>query len=157
MKAKDIYNDRELIIMKKSFEINYNKAFDRIDEIIAFAKNNNITKLGIAKCSELTKEAVKLENILIKEGFNVFMVDCNYGKENIEDLKMDYQYITCNPAGQAKFLEDKGTELNIVVGLCVGHDMIFNMKSKAPVTTLFVKDRKFKHNTLKRFDNYNQQ
>jgi uncharacterized metal-binding protein len=59
-----------------------------------------------------------------------------------------YKGISCNPAGQAKYLEDKGTELNIMMGLCLGHDMIFNARSKAPVTPLIVKDRKLNHNTL---------
>jgi uncharacterized metal-binding protein len=36
-----------------------------------------------------------------------------------------------------------------MMGLCLGHDMIFNASSKAPVTPLLVKDRKLKHNTLR--------
>jgi len=34
------------------------------------------------------------------------------------------------------------------MGLCVGHDMVFNQTSVAPVTNLVVKDRIHKHNTL---------
>ena len=34
------------------------------------------------------------------------------------------------------------------MGLCLGHDMIFNAKSKAPVTPLIVKDRKLNHHTI---------
>jgi uncharacterized metal-binding protein len=64
------------------------------------------------------------------------------------DLVTGYKGVSCNPAGQAKYLEEKRTELNIMVGLCLGHDMIFNSKSKAPVTPLVVKDRKLQHNTL---------
>jgi uncharacterized metal-binding protein len=36
--------------------------------------------------------------------------------------------------------------MNIIVGLCVGHDMLFQMHSRAPVTTLIVKDRVLAHN-----------
>jgi len=32
------------------------------------------------------------------------------------------------------------------VGLCVGHDMLFTRHSRAPVTTLVVKDRVLAHN-----------
>lgn len=46
----------------------------------------------------------------------------------------------CNPAGQADFLNNHGTELNISMGLCVGHDMIFSKKSDGFVTNLFDKD-----------------
>jgi len=48
--------------------------------------------------------------------------------------------IACNPAGQADFLNKKNTDLNISMGLCVGHDMIFSKKSEALVTNLFDKD-----------------
>jgi len=48
-------------------------------------------------------------------------------------------------------MEEKGTELNVMMGLCLGHDMIFNAKSKAPVTPLIVKDRKLNHHTLEFF------
>jgi uncharacterized metal-binding protein len=33
-----------------------------------------------------------------------------------------------------------GTDVNVIVGLCVGHDMLFTKHSKAPVTTLVCKD-----------------
>ncbi len=36
--------------------------------------------------------------------------------------------------------------MNIIMGLCVGHDMLFNKYSEAPVTTLVVKDRVTGHN-----------
>ncbi|MDA3816688.1 MAG: thiamine pyrophosphate-dependent enzyme [Prolixibacteraceae bacterium] len=52
-----------------------------------------------------------------------------------------YKGTSCNPAGQAKYLEEENTQLNIAMGLCLGHDMIFNEKSAAPVTTLIVKER----------------
>lgn len=39
-----------------------------------------------------------------------------------------------------------GSELNILCGLCVGHDAIFSMLSRAPVITLIAKDRVLRHN-----------
>ena len=47
----------------------------------------------------------------------------------------------CNPILQAKLLNRQGTELNIVVGLCVGHDSLFYKYSDALCTTLVTKDR----------------
>ena len=52
----------------------------------------------------------------------------------------------CNPALQAQILNEWGAELNVLVGLCVGHDAIFTRHSKAPVTTFIVKDRVLGHN-----------
>ena len=40
------------------------------------------------------------------------------------------------------------TDLNVVVGLCIGHDILFTKYSRAPVTTLIVKDRYTGHNPL---------
>jgi uncharacterized metal-binding protein len=39
-----------------------------------------------------------------------------------------------------------GSELNVLIGLCVGHDSLFFQHSKAPVTVLMVKDRVTGHN-----------
>ena len=44
------------------------------------------------------------------------------------------------PIAQAELLNEAGTELNIIVGLCVGHDALFIRHSKAPVTVLAAKD-----------------
>jgi uncharacterized metal-binding protein len=38
--------------------------------------------------------------------------------------------------------------MNIIVGLCVGHDMLFTKYSDAPVTTLVTKDRVTGHNPV---------
>ena len=54
----------------------------------------------------------------------------------------------CNPIGQAIFLNEAKTELNIILGLCVGHDSLFIKYSKAPVTVFAVKDRVLGHNPL---------
>ena len=54
----------------------------------------------------------------------------------------------CNPVLQARYLNRAGTDLNIVIGLCVGHDALFNKHSEAPVTTLIAKDRVLGHNPV---------
>ena len=45
-------------------------------------------------------------------------------------------------------LNEEKTELNIALGLCVGHDSIFYKYSEAPVTTLSAKDRLLCHASL---------
>jgi uncharacterized metal-binding protein len=47
---------------------------------------------------------------------------------------------------QAKILNKQKTDLNVIVGLCVGHDSLFIKYSQAPVTTLITKDRILGHN-----------
>lgn len=54
----------------------------------------------------------------------------------------------CNPIAQAELLNEVGTEMNIIVGLCVGHDALFIRHSKAPVTVLATKDFVYNHAPL---------
>ena len=42
----------------------------------------------------------------------------------------------------------KGTDFNVVMGLCVGHDSLFYKYSKALITTLVAKDRVLAHNPV---------
>jgi uncharacterized metal-binding protein len=91
--------------------------------------------------------AKNLETRLLKE-FEVLRVDCKLCRIPAEDLVEGARGISCNPVGQAKVLAAAGTELNIVLGLCVGHDLIFARHSSAPTTTLVVKDRVHQHNPI---------
>ena len=54
----------------------------------------------------------------------------------------------CNPIGQALHLNEEKTDLNILFGLCVGHDTLFIKHSEAPVTVFAVKDRVLCHNPV---------
>jgi uncharacterized metal-binding protein len=132
-----LYNASDKQILKQA-EDSLNPGIDRVNEIIEYAREAKILRIGIANCITFNREANQLEEILTKA----------YGKVPFNELVPGYKGISCNPAGQAKYLEEKETELNIMMGLCLGHDMIFNAKSKAPVTPLLVKDRKLNHNTL---------
>jgi uncharacterized metal-binding protein len=148
---KTLYNSEDINILKIA-EDSLNPRIDRVQEIIEYSREAGIKKIGIANCTTFNKEADHLNTILSEAGFSVEKVNCKYGRVPFDDLVPGYKGVTCNPAGQAKYLEDKGTELNIMMGLCLGHDMIFNARSKAPVTPLIVKDRKLKHNTLEVFN-----
>jgi len=52
----------------------------------------------------------------------------------------------CNPIGETKIFNRAGTGLNLTMGLCVGHDILFMRHSEADVSPLIVKDRVFVHN-----------
>lgn len=113
---------------------------NRIEEILNFARGANYKRIGIAHCITFGYEARLLEKYFSRY-FDVFTVDCKYGRIPKRDiLKGESNQISCNPAGQADFLNKQNTELNISMGLCVGHDMIFSKKSNAFVTNLFDKD-----------------
>jgi uncharacterized metal-binding protein len=128
----------------------------RVEEIMNFARRIGARRLGIASCIGLIREARILQEILEANGFEVDSVCCQVGsidKEKIglkdEEKIRPGQYETlCNPVGQATLLNKAGTELNIVVGLCVGHDSLFFKHSEAPVTVLVAKDRVTGHNPV---------
>jgi len=125
---------------------------NRVEELISFAEKSGIKRIGIANCISLQKEANSLKSRL-EEKFEVYAIDCKVGKVTGADLLDDetVKGLSCNPAGQAAFLAENNTELNVSFGLCMGHDILFNMKSKAPATTLVVKDREHKHNPYQEF------
>jgi uncharacterized metal-binding protein len=123
-----------------------------VEEIRNYSKLAGFKRIGIANCVAVQKETNILKDTLSTD-FEVFSIDCKCGKIPASELLgADAKGISCNPAGQAEYLAGNKTELNIVMGLCVGHDMVFSAKSKAPATTLIVKDREHKHNPMKAFE-----
>jgi len=133
-----------------------NDAFEpgksRIDEIKAYARSAGIRKIGIANCIEMQKEADMLREMLSDE-FEIYSVNCKIGQIPGNEFQgKAAKGISCNPVGQADYLGQQKTELNISVRLCMGHDILFNLKSNAPVTTLIVKDRLHNHNPHKAFE-----
>ena len=125
----------------------------RLEELILFAKELGCKRLGLAFCVGLADEAKVIEKILAQD-FEVVSVCCKL--DGIAKRQFDLERISadnldevmCNPAGQADLLNRVGTDLNVICGLCVGHDAIFSMTSEAPVTTLVAKDRVLAHNPL---------
>lgn len=128
----------------------------RVQEIMEFAKRLGVSHLGIASCVGLLHEAGLLQKIFDANGFQVSSVCCKVGsipKEEIglkdeEKIRPGQYESLCNPVGQAQLLNKAGTGLNIVVGLCVGHDSLFFRHSDAPVTVLVAKDRVTGHNPV---------
>ena len=113
---------------------------NRVEEIKNFASGADFKNIGIAYCITFSTEAEILRQYLSKS-FEVHIVHCKYGRIPTKDiLGGTAKRVICNPAGQAEFLNHNNTELNISLGLCVGHDMIFSKASEGLVTNLFDKD-----------------
>jgi len=147
-----LYDKQSLEIMQAA-EDAYERGSNRVQEIKNFARKTGIKRIGIAHCVTFPKEAEKVKQFLSDE-FEVFNVDCKCGGVTKQEmLGCEGSGIMCNPAGQAEYLKENNTELNISMGLCVGHDMVFNQKSSSPVSTLVVKDRVSKHNPVESINN----
>lgn len=145
-----LYSDEDRNLMVRANEA-LQPGKSRVEEIRAFARKSGIKRVGIAYCVAVQKEAEKLGDMLSGE-FEVSSVSCKVGRiPRSEFLGEGLMGLSCNPAGQADELAERSTELNITFGLCMGHDILFNSKSKAPVTALVVKDRKYRHNPFEHF------
>ena len=132
-------------------ETDYYCQMTRLEEIIEFAKRMGAKKLGIATCIGLLKESGTLARILRNHGFEVFGVGCKCGTVRkvaigIPEYCENTGVNICNPILQAKLLNKEQTDLNIVMGLCVGHDSLFYKYAEGLTTTLVVKDRVLGHN-----------
>jgi uncharacterized metal-binding protein len=126
----------------------------RVEDTIAFARLMGWKKIGIATCIGLLDETSRLQDVLVAQGLEPVSVCCKVGSVDKERLGVkDADKVrpgtfepACNPVAQARILNEIGTDMNVIVGLCVGHDMLFTKHSKAPVTTLVAKDRVTGHN-----------
>lgn len=121
----------------------------RLQELINYAKNSNYKKIGIANCLSMQKYADKLIEILKNEGFEVVSINCkNSGLQNSDLFGEEAKGPSCDPLSQADFLNNEKTDLNINVGLCLGHGTLFSKHSNAPTTTFIVKDFATNHNSV---------
>ena len=149
-KLYDKKKNKKISIISAEF---YGK-YTRVDEIVEFAKRMGFKKIGIATCVGLIEESKIFAQILRKNGFEVYGAVCKVGSFNKTDIGVEEKYtcvtgnVMCNPILQAKLLNKAKTELNVVIGLCVGHDSLFYKYSKAISTTLVTKDRVLAHNPV---------
>jgi len=119
--------------------------WSRIQQSIEFARELNVTKVGLAVCVGLIREGREFARFLNRARFEVISVACMVGAVEAQETGIPEEWvstggISCNPIAQAEIMNQEGTQLNFIYGLCIGHDTIFIMHSKAPVTYVVVKD-----------------
>jgi uncharacterized metal-binding protein len=133
-----------------------NARWTRVEDTVALAKLMGWRKIGIATCIGLLAETEQLCAILTAQGLDPQSVCCKAGSIDKLELGLTEKdkvrpgtfEPACNPIAQAEICNRLGTDMNIIVGLCVGHDMLFSKHSQAPVTTLVCKDRVTGHNPV---------
>lgn len=152
--VKEAYTGERLEIMKSAActEARFYGNLTRLEETAEFCKLMGYKKLGMAFCVGLSQEAELIEAYFAKsfEVYSACCKVCGVAKEELglEQIKAGARETMCNPVMQAKILADKGVELCISVGLCVGHDSLFSGACTVPVTCLVAKDRVLAHNPL---------
>ena len=169
-KAMEKYEDPEALRLYQNSTVNEQRAYmnirgriiavrPRILEIIKLSEMMNWKKLGVAFCTGLGTEARRVVEIFESAGLNVYSICCKCGnvdkpkwgiaaEDKIHALRgMPESFEAgCNPIAQAEVLNSEDIDINVIVGLCIGHDIQFTEHAKGPVTTLIVKDRVTGHN-----------
>lgn len=151
-----LYDDEEnkkVTLAAAGVESDYYCQMCRVEETIEFAKRIGAKKIGIATCVGLIRETRTLTKILCSHGFEVYGVACKAGTVRKTEVGIpktceNTGVNMCNPILQAKMLNAEHTDLNIVMGLCVGHDSMFYKYAEGLTTTLVVKDRVLGHNPV---------
>lgn len=146
--------NKELFIEAAKLEHDGYCEWNRVREIIELCKRMHYQKVGLAFCVGLQKEAKIFVDIMKRHGIEVTAIICKNGSFDKESfgipkeskLKPESFEAACNPIAQARFLAEEGTDFNVLLGLCVGHDTLFFKYSQAPLTVLAVKDRVLGHN-----------
>ncbi|HHV23404.1 MAG: DUF1847 domain-containing protein [Methanosarcina sp.] len=116
----------------------------KLEEIAIYAKRLGYKKIGIAFCIEYEREARLVYDILSRyfEMFSVCCKVCSFEKASLGIKKsegLEFEAI-CNPIGQALLLNDDLTDLNIMLGLKTGYDILFVKHSDAPSITLPIEE-----------------
>lgn len=153
MACYDEPHNRMLAHAAAEVEFEHYCRYTRVEEIMAFATKIGARRLGIATCVGLLRESRTLADIFRRHGFEVVGFGCKTGSQRKSSIGVDERCEQlgpnmCNPILQAKLLNAAKTQLNVVVGLCVGHDSLFYRYSEAPVTTAVTKDRVLGHNPV---------
>lgn len=139
-------NNRQIMIASAEVEYEGYCQWTRVQEIMEFARKINANRIGIANCIGLINEARIFAKILRANGFEVYSVICKVAGQAKSSMGIPAECekigpAMCNPIMQARLLNKAKTDLNVVIGLCVGHDSLFYKYSDAYVTTLVTKDR----------------
>lgn len=158
---KKLYTEDEqnhkLAVNSAEIEGDFYGKLTRVEETVEFIKRIGAKKVGIATCVGLIKEAKVFAKILQHNDIDYYTVACKVGSIKKEEIgiakehhvrpEADHESM-CNPILQAKILNEEKTDLNVAIGLCVGHDSLFIKYSDAPVTVLVAKDRVTCHNPV---------
>ena len=128
----------------------------RLAELVYFGLEMGYQRLGVGFCEDLREPATILTRVL-RRFFEVVPVGCKAHGESPEDLpeadgttsrQPHGSGVPCDPRAVAEILNSRNTDLNVLVGFCTGADCVFNKCSRAPVTTIFVKDKSLANNPI---------
>lgn len=127
----------------------------RLQEVIEFSKSMNFQRIGIAYCYGMEADAALVAQIFRESGFKIYPVSCTTGgfKQSDVNDNSNIHKVSCNPLAQAEQINNESVDFTITMGLCLGHDIIFQKKINSYTTTLVVKDRVHNNDPIKALRN----
>ncbi|MBQ4347051.1 MAG: DUF1847 domain-containing protein, partial [Firmicutes bacterium] len=125
--------DMKILYAAAEVEGKFYGKMTRVEETIAFARRLGAKKIGIASCAGTLAEAGVFNKILLENGFDTVGVACKTGNTDKCELGIPDEHKIkpgghepyCNPAMQARIMDDENVDLVVLMGLCVGHDTLF--------------------------------
>ena len=105
----------------------------RLREVAEYARRVGYRRIGIGCCPDMWREA---------------LLTAVYLKDHTLDARLPPERLECDPLGQAQLFARAETQLNVVAGMCVGHEALFIQAARAPVTCLVARDERFRHNPV---------
>jgi len=103
----------------------------RLREVAEYARLMGYSRIGIGCCPDMWREAT---------------LTAVYLKDQLLEPHLPLERLECDPLGQANLFARSATQLNVIAGMCVGHEAMFVQGSHAPVTCLVARDEKLRHN-----------
>ena len=155
----DVYarGDVNTLVKNSSLLVDDGRAgtLSRFQEVVEFCRLQRYRNIGLAYCFGLEDLAREVREKMEGEGLHILPARCSMGgvKEREIDEQKTHEAFSCNPAGQAAFLNRKA-DFVVEMGLCLGHDVVFHQELEVPFTVLLVKDRVYRHAPLEGIKNY---
>jgi len=149
--------DNQKIVQAAADLVDHGRAgtLSRLQEIIEFSKSMNFNRIGLAYCYGMEKDAALVAQIFRESGFKTYPVSCTTGgfKQSAVNENSKIESVSCNPLAQAEQINTQNVDFTVSMGLCLGHDILFQKNIKSYTTTLLVKDRVHHHNPINALKN----
>jgi len=105
----------------------------RVREVGEFCKLMEYGRVGLAHCPDMVAWAERVKMAL--RDFEI-------------DAILPPSASVGDPVGQGRFFADEGTDLNVIAGMCVGHEAMFLRATEAPAVSLIARDVRLLHNPV---------
>jgi uncharacterized metal-binding protein len=126
-------------------------SISRLREIIEFVQTMKYKKIGLAYCYGMEREAEAVGVIFRDHGIRLMGVACTVGgvaQDSVNQTSCTHK-VSCNPIGQAEQFNAEGADFVILMGICLGHDILLQRTLRSDFTTFVVKDRVFDNDPLR--------